>query len=179
MSIYCIRNCENGKCYIGQTVQSVAQRWSKHKSSAKLGATGPLYDAIRNMEGFEVTTLETDIQEGRSMTDSEKEFCKTLFESTTLNEDLLGQLKSLTAQLDKLSKRSIVYMLRFSDLDQRCKTIIRSFCKPESALDAAEKRWIKELQSFYPKGYNVTPGGQMNKRKCKYYAKRCRMLQAS
>ena len=44
-------------------------------------------------------------------------------------------------------------------------------------LDEHEKNWIKTVQTLYPQGYNVTPGGHMNKRKCKYYAKRKRAIE--
>jgi hypothetical protein len=39
-----------------------------------------------------------------------------------------------------------------------------------------EKYFIKTLHTKYPKGYNITPGGFCNKRKCKYYADRAQAL---
>jgi group I intron endonuclease len=35
MIVYLLRNVINGKCYVGQTITSLEERWSKHKWSAK------------------------------------------------------------------------------------------------------------------------------------------------
>ena len=57
--IYKITNCVNGKCYIGQTKQSLKTRWSQHKRSAKLGVT-TLYCAIQKygIENFYIECLQ-------------------------------------------------------------------------------------------------------------------------
>lgn len=41
------KNRLNGKCYVGQTIQSVKRRQIQHTSAAKRGVTQPFYQAIR------------------------------------------------------------------------------------------------------------------------------------
>lgn len=47
--IYKITNTQNGKIYIGQTVQSVSERWQKHIICAKRGFNNPNYKEV-NMD---------------------------------------------------------------------------------------------------------------------------------
>ena len=47
MFIYKITNTINNKIYIGQTVQHVSSRYSRHKYNAKSGESGALYSAMR------------------------------------------------------------------------------------------------------------------------------------
>lgn len=58
--IYKITNTQNGKIYIGQTVQSVSERWQKHIICAKRGFNRYLYDAMNHYgyENFSVETVE-------------------------------------------------------------------------------------------------------------------------
>lgn len=55
MIIYKITNIANGRVYIGQTVMSLARRWSQHSTSKK---NSPLYNAFRHY-GPENFTIET------------------------------------------------------------------------------------------------------------------------
>lgn len=58
-SIYVIRNTVNDKRYIGQTWETLAERWGRHVSKARRGDTScrHLYAAIRKygVESFEIT----------------------------------------------------------------------------------------------------------------------------
>lgn len=45
--IYLIRNLTNGKCYIGQTINSVRSRWTAHRAASKRGSSAPFHRAIR------------------------------------------------------------------------------------------------------------------------------------
>lgn len=62
--IYLITNSINDKVYVGQTIQSVSKRFSSHKSSAKAGQAGALYNAMRKhgVENFQVEILEDNIK---------------------------------------------------------------------------------------------------------------------
>lgn len=64
-SIYIIRNTVNDKVYIGQTSQSVKERFTQHMkpSSRKLRGTYKIYNAIKKYgrDKFYVETLETGI----------------------------------------------------------------------------------------------------------------------
>jgi group I intron endonuclease len=61
MLVYLVTNKVNGKKYVGQTIQSLAKRWSGHLSTAKRGRGLHLYDAIRKYgkEAFEIAVLAT------------------------------------------------------------------------------------------------------------------------
>src|SRR5258708_7300098 len=56
MTIYLIRNKVNGKCYVGQTERSLAQRWSEHLHATNRFKNYPLYRAMKKygVENFEV-----------------------------------------------------------------------------------------------------------------------------
>jgi|SRR5208282_715500 len=47
MIVYLIRNRVNGKCYVGQTVQTLEQRWYLHAKAARGGSRLPIHCAIR------------------------------------------------------------------------------------------------------------------------------------
>jgi group I intron endonuclease len=57
-SIYLIRNLVDGKGYVGQTVMTIARRWSGHKSDARRNDTF-LYQAMRKhgIENFSITEV--------------------------------------------------------------------------------------------------------------------------
>lgn len=59
MFVYLIRNRINGKVYIGQTIKSVASRWSGHIAAANNGSNLHLPAAIRKygVANFDVSTL--------------------------------------------------------------------------------------------------------------------------
>jgi hypothetical protein len=59
MYVYRITNLRNGKIYIGVTKCSIAKRWREHRSGAKRGVTGLLYDAMRKhgTEGFRIEVV--------------------------------------------------------------------------------------------------------------------------
>lgn len=54
--IYLITDTTNGRVYVGQTVQTLKQRWASHVSSAKKGVRSPLCEAIRT-HGFASFTI--------------------------------------------------------------------------------------------------------------------------
>jgi group I intron endonuclease len=58
--IYLARNRQNGKAYIGMTVQTLRQRWNGHRFSAEKGSTLPIHSAIRKYgaAAFDWTVLE-------------------------------------------------------------------------------------------------------------------------
>ena len=59
--IYKITNTINNKFYIGKTTNSVIKRFNEHISNAlRIGACGPLYDAIRKYgkENFTITIID-------------------------------------------------------------------------------------------------------------------------
>ena len=58
MIVYKIKNKINGKLYIGQTTQSLSQRWSQHKYNSKTQDT-KLARAIRKygIENFDISTI--------------------------------------------------------------------------------------------------------------------------
>lgn len=45
--IYLIRNLVNGKCYVGQTINSVRSRWTSHLAASRRGSRIPFHQAIR------------------------------------------------------------------------------------------------------------------------------------
>ena len=90
--IYCIRNMENGKRYVGKTIRTVARRWAIHQ----------------RWKGKPSTALQRAIAK-------------------------YGSGRFDVSVLEKLVR-------------------LRS-------LDAAEKKWIKKLNSKVPNGYNLTDGG--------------------
>lgn len=57
--IYLIRNLFNGKAYVGQTIQSVRRRFSRHHFEARQGSPCPIHAAIRKygFENFEAIRL--------------------------------------------------------------------------------------------------------------------------
>lgn len=57
--IYKIRNCINGKVYVGQSI-NIKDRFSKHKYAAKKNLSYPLYNAIKKYgkENFEFVLIE-------------------------------------------------------------------------------------------------------------------------
>jgi group I intron endonuclease len=59
--VYLITNQVNGKVYVGQTVNTVARRWSEHKRGAKQGRNHRFPNAIRKhgADAFVVSTLHT------------------------------------------------------------------------------------------------------------------------
>lgn len=57
MVIYKITNTQNGKVYIGQTVQPFKNRVNEHKKKMRNGANFPLYNAMRKY-GIEAFTFE-------------------------------------------------------------------------------------------------------------------------
>jgi group I intron endonuclease len=60
MLIYLITNKINGKRYVGQTIQTLRNRWHGHKQASLPGkSTVPLYNAIRKygLENFEIKVL--------------------------------------------------------------------------------------------------------------------------
>jgi group I intron endonuclease len=64
--IYLLRNTCNGKCYVGKTTRTLAQRWRQHKTEARIGRLDkPLYRDMRahGLAAFEISLLaEADCQ---------------------------------------------------------------------------------------------------------------------
>jgi group I intron endonuclease len=56
--IYRIDNLENGKFYIGQTIQGISKRWNEHVSDTRSGCTYVIHAAMRKY-GIEMFTIET------------------------------------------------------------------------------------------------------------------------
>lgn len=59
-TIYCIRNKQSGKRYVGKTISSIEKRFYKHCYDAKKGSSTYLHKAIRKygIDSFEVYALE-------------------------------------------------------------------------------------------------------------------------
>lgn len=57
MLVYKITNTVNGKVYIGVTIRTLKNRWTRHKSSAKTGSQHPIHKAIRK-HGADKFTIE-------------------------------------------------------------------------------------------------------------------------
>lgn len=59
--IYLVRNLIDGKGYVGQTVNSISQRWSRHKVSVKAGSVCIFHNAIRKygIENFLISEVTT------------------------------------------------------------------------------------------------------------------------
>jgi group I intron endonuclease len=57
--IYSLKNKLNGKCYVGQTTQSVEQRLSKHMSAARCDSTQLIHKAMRKygIKSFHIEIL--------------------------------------------------------------------------------------------------------------------------
>lgn len=60
MIIYKIINKTNGKVYVGQTIVSLNQRWSKHKSDTKRGSNLAIHNALRKygFDNFEIIEID-------------------------------------------------------------------------------------------------------------------------
>lgn len=60
MKIYCLRNKLTGKCYVGQTHQTLEQRVIGHMAAAKSSSKYPLHEAIRQdgIDNFEQSILQ-------------------------------------------------------------------------------------------------------------------------
>lgn len=61
MIVYEIKNCLNGKCYVGRTVCKLTQRISVHLSNAKKGSKFPVHLALAKygIENFNIRVLAT------------------------------------------------------------------------------------------------------------------------
>ena len=72
MYVYKIVNKINNKTYVGQTISSIAHRWSSHKS-ASLSKKGILYSAIRKygLDNFFIECVEV-LPEGSTIEDLHK-----------------------------------------------------------------------------------------------------------
>ncbi len=57
--VYLIENSVNGKKYVGQTIASVEERWSKHRHAAKKGSMYAIHRAIRKYgeANFTISTI--------------------------------------------------------------------------------------------------------------------------
>jgi group I intron endonuclease len=75
MIVYLIRNTINGKCYVGQTTQTLQRRLNTHKTKAKSGSTSPLYCAIRKYgwDSFEVSVL-TVVDNLEALNEAERKY---------------------------------------------------------------------------------------------------------
>jgi group I intron endonuclease len=84
--IYRIENIENENFYIGQTYQTLSQRFTNHKCEAKRGKTdGPLYRAMRKydnelfiIEDIETREFETKKEAKEWMNEREPHYISTL-----------------------------------------------------------------------------------------------------
>lgn len=68
MQVYTIRHRESGKLYVGLTRGTVGHRWGQHKSNARKGIFGPLYNAMRKYgpEAFDVACIADCPSPGRA-----------------------------------------------------------------------------------------------------------------
>jgi group I intron endonuclease len=72
--IYLITNLINGKRYVGQSILTMAKRWSLHKSDAKRGSFSAISQAIR-MHGAKNFSLELLVEADREqLNDLERKF---------------------------------------------------------------------------------------------------------
>ncbi len=81
MIVYLVINSQNGKFYVGQTSQSLEDRWAQHLRDASLGSIFHLHNAIRKWKpkSFEITVLRTC--HTREETDTLEKLCISLFKS--------------------------------------------------------------------------------------------------
>lgn len=61
------------------------------------------------------------------------------------------------------SGRIIKDMAKKHNLGDRFKREILDWCEEEKDLDFKERLWVKELNTLYPNGYNLTNGGEQSK----------------
>ena len=180
--IYKIEHGPTGRCYIGQTRQTPSRRWTAHRRNARIGEEGPLYDAMRTfpLAEFSFSVVEDSLSIGRRLTAEERVLVKRICGSAKLETTDCAVLEELSQELDGYAKVYVRRLFRESgSLDAHWKAWGARCFKGESPLNDAERRWIRKEESFYPKGFNVTPGGKQNKKACKRYrARRLKIEQA-
>ena len=76
--IYIIRNSENDKVYIGQTIRSVTDRLRQHKKLCRSNQNQLIYKAIRKYgaDKFFVEELESGIETQKELNEKEAEYIK-------------------------------------------------------------------------------------------------------
>lgn len=82
MIIYLLDNLVNGKVYIGQTIEPLAVRWRKHRSSARKGAQTRIAKAIRKYGEKSFKVVEVGKAESRDHLNEMEVAVIDLFEST-------------------------------------------------------------------------------------------------
>ena len=138
--IYCITCLVNGKMYIGQTVQSLDNRWRRHVLSTQRGSDHKFHRAIRKYgeENFiveevltvfaptkEILKKKLDYVEMRLIKKLETHKCG--YNSTDGGEGTLGL---------KLSEHAIRKMAESKK---------RENLTPENGRDFLNRRWVKEI----------------------------------
>lgn len=138
--IYKITNKVNGKCYIGQTIQSIEKRYNQHIKSSMLNNNNSmaLPKAIRKygIENFEVCELY------KVQTESQQELSSEL---NRLEIDAIKEFKSM------ITENGYNISIGGNNVTQQSKTMVDKYSIDgilidtyESAIDACRKNSIKD-----------------------------------
>lgn len=85
--IYCIEHCDSGRCYIGQTVQTLEARWASH---CRADTTSRLHRSIKRYGKSAFSAFVLDEANSKEHLDALEDFYINLFQSITRGYNLRG-----------------------------------------------------------------------------------------